>query len=369
VIGELILRNVMHRPLRTTIGVLAVGVEVMLVVVIVGLSTGMLQETAKRIEGVGADILLQPPSASVFLAFGGAPMPIRIRERLLEIRDVAAVAPVLLQSDTHGGVNVLYGIEPESFNAVTGGFVFHEGRDLVGGEGRREVLVDDYYARARDLHAGGTVTVLGHEFTVAGIVEHGKGARVFAPIETLQELSGAPDRASIFFLKCRRPEQTEQVMAELREIFPRHEIRPVRELVSMMAPSRLPALQVFLVSMISLAVVIGFLVILLSTYTTIIERTREIGVLKSLGASKAYIIRAILSETLLVCLAGIAAGLGMSYLARWVLLSLFPTLTVLITAEWVLWAAAIALGAGLAGAAWPAWLASRRDAIEALAYE
>lgn len=365
-IAELVFRNVIHRPLRTTIGVLAVGVEVMLIIVIVGLSTGMLRETAKRIEGVGADIMLQPPSASVFLAFGGAPMPIRIREPLEEIPEVAAVAPVLLQTSAQGGVDVIYGIEPESFRAVSGGFVLHEGRELRSG---REVLVDDYYARARHLRAGSTFTLLDHEFTVAGVVEHGKGARVFAPIETLQELTGAPGRASLFFIKCRRPEQTDAVMARIREIFPRHEIRPVRELVSMMAPSRLPALQVFLVSMISLAVVIGFLVILLSTYTTIIERTREIGVLKSLGASKAFIIRAVLLETVLVCLAGIAAGIGMSYLARWAFLGIFPTLSILILPQWVLWAGLIALAAGLAGAAWPAWLASRRDPIEALAYE
>jgi putative ABC transport system permease protein len=366
VITELIFRNVLHRPLRTSIGILAVGVEVMLVIVIVGLSTGMLRETAKRIEGVGADIMLQPPSASVFLAFGGAPMPIRIRDRLLEVPEVAAVAPVLLQTSAQGGVDVIYGIEPDSFREVSGGFVVHEGRELAGG---REVLVDDYYARARGLRAGSAVTLLDHEFTVAGIVEHGKGARIFLPITTLQELVGAPDRASLFFIKCRKPEETDAAMAKIREVFPRHEIRPVRELISMMAPSRLPALRVFLTSMIALAVVIGFLVILLSTYTTIIERTREIGVLKSLGASKVYILRAILSEAMLVCLAGIAAGVGMSYLARWAFLKIFPTLTILITAEWVLISAGIAVGAGLAGAAWPAWLASRRDPIEALAYE
>ena len=81
-IGHIILGNVVHRPLRTLISLFAVAVEVTLVIVIVGLTSGMLQETAKRIEGVGADIMLQPPSASVFLAFSGAPMPIRIGDRL-----------------------------------------------------------------------------------------------------------------------------------------------------------------------------------------------------------------------------------------------------------------------------------------------
>ena len=95
-IRQLVVNNVLHRPIRTIVSVIAVGVEVALVILIVGLTSGMLQETAKRIEGIGADIMLQPPSASVFLAFSGAPMPIKIADKLRELNYVQAVAPVLL---------------------------------------------------------------------------------------------------------------------------------------------------------------------------------------------------------------------------------------------------------------------------------
>ncbi len=365
-IAQLVVRNLFHRKLRTLISVLVVGVEVALVVVMVGLTTGMLQETAKRIEGIGADIMLQPPSSSVFLAFSSAPMPIRIRDRLRTIGGVRAVAPVLLQSSTSGGLDVVYGIEPESFRAISGGFVLHEGRELREGY---EVLVDDWYAAARKLRAGDVLRLFDHDFTVVGVVEHGKGARLFVPIRTLQQMFGAVDKASLFFIKCARAEQTPQVMEELRTLFPRYEIRPLKDLLSMMTTSNLPGLDAFNRSMIALAVVIGFLVILLSMYTTILERTREIGVLKSLGASKAYIARIFLAESALLCAAGILVGVGFSYLTQAALTSLFPTLSVQITPAWLLRAAAIAFGAGLAGAAYPTWLASRRDPIQALAYE
>ncbi len=365
-IAQMIARNLLHRKLRTLISVLAVGVEVALVLVIVGLTTGMLQETAKRIEGVGADIMLQPPSSSVFLAFSTAPMTIRIRDRLETIEGVRAVAPVLLQSNTSGGLDVVYGIEWESFRAVSGGFVFHEGRELRSGY---EVLVDDWYAAARGIRAGDLLRMFEHDFAVVGIVEHGKGARLFVPIETLQQLFGAADKASLFFIKCTSPEDTPAVMEELRTLLPRHEIRPLKDLLSMMTTSSLPGLEAFNNSMIALAVVIGFLVILLSMYTTILERTREIGVLKSLGASKAYVARVFLAESALICAAGILAGIGLSYGVKAALVAMFPTLTVQITTGWLLRASAIAIGAGLAGAAYPAWLASRRDPIEALAYE
>ncbi len=365
-IAQMIARNVLHRPVRTLVSVVAVAVEVTLVIIVVGLTSGLLHETARRIEGIGADIMLQPPSASVFLAFSGAPMPIRIRERLQELKHVEAVTPVLLQFSSSGGVDVLYGIDPESFRAVSGGFVFRQGRDMAGPD---DILVDDWAAKAKHVKVGGTFRLLDHEFYVAGIVEHGKGARLFVPLQTLQELSGAREKASIFFIKCTRPERTQAVMDQMRQLFPRYEIRPLKDFLSLMTSSNLPGLDTFVRSMIALAVAIGFLVIFLSMYSTVIERTRDIGVLKSLGASKGYIVKALLSETLLICGVGIVAGIAMSYATRAAFLAAFPTLSILITLGWILRAAGIAAVGGLLGAAYPAWLASRKDPIEALAYE
>ncbi len=93
--GELIARNLLHRPLRTFIGIMAVAVEVALVVLIVGLTSGLLAESAKRIQGIGADIVFQPPAASIFLGFSGSPMPMKIGEKLETLKYVQAVAPAL----------------------------------------------------------------------------------------------------------------------------------------------------------------------------------------------------------------------------------------------------------------------------------
>lgn len=360
------MRNVVHRPVRTLVSVTAVAVEVALVIVIVGLTSGMLQDTARRIEGVGADIMLQPPSASVFLAFSGAPMPVAIGKRLLEFKYVRAVTPVLLQFSSTGGIDVIYGIDPASFRAVSGGFVFLQGHDMTGPD---DILVDDWAARARHITVGSTYRLLNHNFHVAGIVEHGKGARIFVPLQTLQMLAGAEDKASIFYIKCTNPDHTAAVMDEIRAVLPNYEIRPVKDFLSLMTSTSVPGLNTFVRSMILLAVAIGFLVIFLSTYSTVVERTRDIGVLKSLGASNTYIVRALLSETGVICAAGIVLGIGFSFLTRAFFQHAFPTLTILITPGWMLRAALIAVGGGLLGASYPAWLAGRKDVVEALAYE
>jgi len=366
VMFELVLRNVLHRPIRTLITVLAVAVEVIMVLTVVGLTTGFVTDSARRVEGVGADIMVQPPSASIFMAFSGAPMPIRLGEKLAELKYVRYVAPVLVQFNSSGRLDIVFGIDPRSFNQVSGGFVFHEGHDM---ENSNDILVDDWYAKAKSLHAGDTLHLLEHDFHVAGVVEHGKGARLFVEIKTLQDLAGAQDKASIFFIKCERPDDTDTVTGEIRALLPRYEIRPVKDYMSQMTSSNLPGLSTFVNVMIGLAVSIGFMVIFLSMYTTILERTREIGVLKSLGASKAYIVRVVLSETTLLCAAGSLVGVVLSFLIVHTLVSAFPTLVILIRADWVIRACGIAIVGGLLGAAYPAWLASRRDAVEALAYE
>ena len=364
-IRHMIVQNVLHRPLRTLITILAVAIEVTLVIIVVGLTSGLLAESAKRIEGVGADIMVQPPSASVFMAFSGAPMPIAIGGKLEQLEYVQAVAPVLLQFNSTG-LEIVYGIQQDTFKAVTGGFVFHEGHDLVE---PNDIIVDDVYAKSKHVKMGQTIHVLEHDFHVVGIVEHGKGARLFVFLSTLQDMAGARDKASVFFIKCDRTDHTAAVIDEIRQLLPRYEIRPLKDFISLMTSSNLPGLGAFINVMIGIAVVIGFLVIFLSMYTTIIERTREIGVLKALGASKPYIVQIILSETTLLCVAGVIGGIGLSFLMRSIFIKLFPTLTILISATWILRAGLIAVVGGLLGAAYPAWLASRKDPVEALAYE
>jgi putative ABC transport system permease protein len=131
----------------------------------------------------------------------------------------------------------------------------------------------------------------------------------------------------------------------------------------------LPGLTAFITSLVGVAVGIGFLVIFLSMYTTITERTREIGILKSLGASKLYIVEGILRESTILCLIGILVGYGGTLLARKLLLSAFPTLTVDLTVLWAFNAAALALAGSVFGAFYPALRAASLDPVDALAYE
>ena len=365
-VNKLIVSNVLHRPIRTAVSILAVSIEVAMVILVVGLCHGLVNDSAHRTEGVGADILVQPSGASLFMGMSQASMPIKIADRLRELPRVLAVAPALFLVNSVKGLNIIDGIDLESFNAVSGGFVYHDGGPFQGPD---DILVDNIYARANHVKVGQTLNLLNHNFRVAGIVEQGKGARMYILLNMAQDMMGTADKASIFYVKCTDRAFTDQTADAIRTLLPGYSVMPIQEYMTLMTSNNLPGLNYFITVMIGLAVGIGFLVIFLSMYTTITERTREIGILKSLGASKTYIISAILREAALLTAVGIIAGFIGSLIMRKVLIGLFPTLPVELTWDWRLYAGCLALLGSLVGAFYPALRAAQLDPVDALAYE
>jgi putative ABC transport system permease protein len=130
----------------------------------------------------------------------------------------------------------------------------------------------------------------------------------------------------------------------------------------------IPAFNQFLKVVVGLAIIVSLLVVLLAMYTTITERTREIGILKSLGASKAFIIREIEQEALLICALGVVVGFLFSFLLK-VGITKFTSLQVELEPRWMLYAALIGLSSGLLGALYPALRAANQDPVDALSYE
>lgn len=365
-INKLIISNILHRPIRTAVSVLAVAIEVGMVILVVGLCHGLVNDTAKRTEGVGADILVQPPGSSFLMGMSQAPMPIKIGDRLAELPRVLAVAPTLFLVNSVKSLSVIDGIDLASFDRVSGGFVYHSGGPF---KGPNDILVDDVYAKSNHSKVGQTINLLNHDFRIAGIVEHGKGSRMFIPLATAQDMLGAQDKASIFYVKCTDRAFTQQTAEAIRTLLPNYSVMPIQEYMALMTSNNLPGLNYFITVMIGLAVGIGFLVIFLSMYTTITERTREIGILKSLGASKTYIISVILREAALLTLVGIIVGFIGAMFLRKVLIGFFPTLPVELSWDWRVYAASLALIGSLVGAFWPALKAARLDPVDALAYE
>ena len=367
--NKMIVSNLVHRPVRSLISIFAIAIEVTLMLVIVGLMFGMLNDNKERQAGIGADVMVRPPGSSVILSASGSPLSIKVGDVLRKLDHVKAVAPVLLQSSTSGTVETIYGIDLASWDAMGSPFRF-----LSGGpyQGPNDIIVDDYYANSAHKKVGDTMKVLNHDFRISGIVAHGKGGRKFLQMTTLQELTGSEGKASIFYVKLDDPNNFSAFKEAALKVpgMSNYDIESVKEWLSLINPDALPGFSITLNIVIGIAVCIGFIVIFQSMYTAVMERTREIGILKSLGASKAYIVQVILRETALLGIAGIVLGVAISFATGHALLARFPTIRVDVGAEhWVWKSAAIAIVGAMIGALYPAFKAAQKDPIDALAYE
>lgn len=355
--------NLASRPLRCSLTILAIAIQVVLILMIVGLTSGVISEWGKRVEGVGADILVQPPNSSIFFAFSSAVMPESLGDQIQNLPSVDEVAPTLIVSDPKT-LMIIYGIDYKRFNALSRGFIFRSGQPFQAPD---EAIADDIIAQTRHLKVGDRVTLVNRPFRISGIVAHGKGARFFIPIKTAQDLLGADKRVSMFFVRSKG--DTEGTRVEILKLDPQNRIRSMSEYVSLMSSSNLPELKPFIRTMVGLGIVISFLVVLLNMHTLVMERTREIGILKALGFSRLDVVKMLLSEIVALTIAGSLVGIGITFLTEAILKQTNPSLSILLTPGWVVGSIGLALLGASAGAAIPALRASSYDPVEALAYE
>ena len=362
-VQRLVLRNLLHRPVRTGLTILAVAVEVMMIVMMVGVSEGLLRESLRRTRGVGADILIRPQisGATITGADISERLPAILTERFPEI--TSAMGATVF---TPGNLQTITGVDWVQFDAMADGIVIFEGRAY---REPYEAIVDEVYARQEQVSVGDSIELMGHDFEVVGIVETGKMSRVFIPPETMSDLQGWQGRFSQVYVELRDPSEARKVIADLQELLPNRSIISVEDFLALTATSVRQMSSQFVNVIISIAVAIGFIVVMLAMYTAILERTREIGILKAIGGSRTFIGSIVVRETLVMSSLGILLGYAFSVVGQKMVAAAYPLVPVILLPEWLVGAALLTIAGSVAGAAYPAWKAASADPCDILAYE
>ncbi len=357
---------ILQKKVRSAITVLAVGIGVALLLVLVGLTRGSLDEVARRIQNVGADLLVQPAGSTSFLALKSGILPERYAERLREVPGVAAVSPVVTWTASfRDALYVVYGIDPRQFASIGGGLRMVAGREL---RERGEAVIDSRLAAVAHLGPGDPIELLGSTFRVAGVSKEGIGARIFLLKSELQELLHQEDRVSLFFVRCASPAAVKGVAQAIEAALRGVTCQILEGFADDMARS-MRGLDQFVGAITITTLLVSLLVVSLTMYMTVLEKTREIGILKSLGASRRFVVLGVVQESVLLTAAGVAAGYAIAAAATVALRARYPLLTVDVTPRWLAIAGAVGILGGLLGALYPAWLAARQDPVRALSYE
>lgn len=363
---SLVLSNLAHRPARTAVSVAGIALGVLLVVFTVGLTHGLLRERGKREANIGAQIMVRPagpPSLSGGQTFT---IPVAHAAELARVEGVRLTVPIgqnLDKSDSGLGSRLIEGIPFEQYAALTG-LRIKEGRGLQNDD---EVIVDSVWQQERNIAVGSTIQIYEQPFRLVGVYEPPGGGRMKISLSAMQKQVGFENRCNTILIAVADPGQQEQVATRIKETFPDDQIILTRDLPELYLSS-VPALAVFLKVVVGVAATISLLVILLAMYTTVTERTRQIGILKSLGMSKGSIAWVIEQEAILVSVLGVFIGVLLTLLVRFLVMRT-TTLVVDVEIKWIVISLVVGLIGGSVGALYPAMRAARQDAVDALSYE
>jgi len=369
---NMVLANVLARPMRSASSVVGIALGVVLILVTVGLARGMLLSSGEREGNLRAELLFLPPSGfGAGVSTSPLTLPVAYATALADMPGVAKTTPVAryVRSGARGiGFELIEGIEIEP--GATASYPELTDMSLASGRwptGRNDLLVDVQRSQDPETALGASVELLGETFTVVGVYEPEVGARMKIPLNTMQDLLGAADRASWILIKTEEDASVATVAEAIESKFSGNQIVFSRDIPGLWAQG-IPSLEVFLNVVVGLSVVISTLTIFLALYTAITERTREIGILKAMGGSKRFIVSVIETEALVLSVLGVGLGVAAAVAIKWVVMAQ-TSLVVQFEWQWLGAAASMAILGGTLGALYPALKAAHQDPVEALSYE
>lgn len=366
--NNLVASNLTHHPGRTAVSIIGVALGVVLVVLTVGLIRGTLRERGERDANIGVEIMLRQGGQGVSITSADLVIPVEEIAAIRGVAGVSAATPVgqNLQMGGGGGLGIqqIDGIEFDSFTTASKLRIVNGQALPTSGD---VAIVDGKYAADHKTKLGDKIKWQGRELSIIGVYEPEAGARIKIPLATMQQELGKAGKCSMIFVKCEDPNQQEEVARRIHEQHADYQILFTRDLPQLFAGG-FSAFNVFLNVVKGLATVISLLVILLTMYTTVSERTRQIGILKSLGASKLWIAWTFEKEALFISVLGVLGGLLFAVVARFVLVNGLGWKIELEPGA-IIYAAVAGLVSGLLGALYPALRAASQDPIDALSYE
>jgi len=363
---ELVFANLRVRPFRTLISVIGVALGVVLVILFTGLARGMTNDVAKRAANWKAEIVFTRPGGMDSMSSNAA-VNIGYVAKLREIEGVSSTVPVIryITPDNRGrwGVRQIDGVEWQPF-ADMNGMTIVSGRAPQAND---EIIMDEREMIDNKLKVGDTYELFGGKpYKITGVFSPPSGARIKMSLAGMQEALQT-DKCTYILVKLKDGADVDAVAAKINEVLPGNKINLTRDLV-IDAQERIPGLGTFLKVLVVLGALVSTVFVLLSMYTTITERRKEIGILKSLGASTGFIIKVIEGEAFMIGILGIALGGLASAISSYLINKQFD-LAFEFSSGWIITAVLIAIGGSLVGALYPAWRAAGIDPVEVMVNE
>jgi putative ABC transport system permease protein len=356
--------SVWHRKTRAVLSILAVAIGIAMMVTMLALAHGTLGEVADRMTSVDADLLVLPSQTT--LVAGGADFKDKhgqiIEKVAYQGQPVAKeVIAVLWQQVRMADKDQrMFGIDPAHMPAFLGF------RKVLAGrlpQQDYELLIDQRLAVAGHYKVDDSIAALGGDWRIVGIVEAGVAARVFCPIQTLRQIrfDGEP-KVTAFYVKLRPglgkdPIERDKIAAVVADAL-KARVDPL-DAIQQMWESAFATMYAYIWVASAVAMTVCFLLICVTMYTMVVERTSQIAIIKAMGGGRLMLLGQSVIEAAILSVAGTAGGILLSILARWIIEKTMPLLTVEVRAKWFLLAVVVGILGGTLSALYPGWRAGK----------
>jgi putative ABC transport system permease protein len=366
--GGMAVQSLWQRAGRTMLTLSAIGLTVGAVMALDGVLGGTSDAMTGIATRVGAEIMIrQADVADTSLSAIDERLGSQI-EALPGVRSISGLALTALSGQEEGSFLIVLGYAPNEFGMRR--FNVVEGRAVAS---RHEVMLGRILADASHYDVGDTMDISGSRYRVVGIYDVGSGWEDAAAVVSLRDaqiLAGRPRKVTMYGVKLEDPSLASQVVQDLNQRFPEIHAALSGDFAEQMPDMQ--AADAMLVGISFLAIVVGGVGVLNTMLMAVLERTREIGVLRTLGWGRFRVVTMILRESLLLGVLGAIVGMCVAFFLTF-LLQQVPMLSGFVLARWdvvvFVRATLVALTLGLIGGLYPALRASSLQPVEALRYE
>jgi len=365
------MKNLKARKTRTTLCILAIVVCVFLISTVDGMLSQMRSGFVGELSRYMGKVSLQQ-SGSGYPPFNSAmdedvATKVLGRDDIIQNESTPLLLTVILPADNPMDVAGIYGVgimpgREKAYLLDTktreGVLFFQDGKSVVLGETAAERL---------DASVGKEIEVGGEKATVSGVLEFtGQDSidkALLMPLKFAQTAFGKEHIISTVLLTAKDARKVEEVAEDLERQYPKLEAvtqSQVEETIDkiMDMPNKFMGMISATVFLVSIIIIMNVMVM------AIVERRREIGILRALGASQKLILKTILEETIVLSIAGGVVGLALTipiaYLQDW---------TWILSYGEMVKVGFLVLVIGVMSGVYPAYRAVKVDPMEAIRYE
>lgn len=311
-------KNLLQDKVRLLISVGGVAFSTTLILLLIGLYQGVNNLLGLYVEKVDADVWVAQPGASDFTGTASF-LPAAIENDLREVSGVTSVVPFYGRRsslDVNGKAIATFLVGFDERHRAAGPINMERGKEYLG---PGELIVDEVFAKINDVSIGDTIGVVGEPYKVVGIssggnvfllqysfVSYGEAGRILAPEGMVN-----------FFLVDTEDGKAQSVV----EAINRDHAGTEALLSSVVIQNNKELIQESFLPIIFILTVIGFFigsaVVAITIYSATIERAREYGIIKALGAPSAFLYSTVFQQSLISGALGYIAGVGLMYLISW----------------------------------------------------